>query len=1255
MGATFTFKMEYVESADGPLTNVKLIDKDATTEPPYKAFETLETTVTVADGDTSATGVFEEIYFTAAGTYTFKVTETATSDDVHYKTLDDAEWTYTVVVTYNNATGELSAEGTYTKDGVTTPVASATFENPYTPVPVEDAPEATKVITGEVIAEDKTFKFEITADSSNPEGGATLPANTTVNVTVEAGETTADAVAFGNIKFEKAGTYKFTIKEVIPDDYDSTVWTYDDTEWTWTVEIKDNAGSLEVVSAKYAPDGTAPAATFENNYKPKPVEDAPKATKELTGEPIVEAKTFTFEIAADSTNPEGATLPATKTIDVTVPAGSTTVEAVAFGNIKFEKAGEYKFTIKEVIPDGYDPDAEDNVWTYDQNEWTWTVVIKDADEKLEVESAVYAPEADAAYATFTNTYTPKPTEYAPKATKKLTGLPIVSDKTFKFEIAASADNHEGATLPDNKTITVTVLAGETTAEPVAFDSIKFTKAGTYQFTIKEVLPDGYDPDDPENVWIYDDTVWTLTVVVKDVDEKLEVQSAKFDRDADAVYATFTNTYNSKPTVYQPKATKKLTGEKTVAAKTFTFELAADPNNKAGATLPANKTVTVEVPAGAETVDPGVFDAISFSEAGTYYFTIKEVIPDGYDPNAEDNVWTYDTEVWTLEVVIEDADEKLVVKSAKFDKDADAAYATFENNYKPKPVEDAPKATKKLTGEPTVEAKTFTFEITADSTNPEGATLPATTTIDVTVPAGATTVEAVAFDNIKFEKAGTYKFTIKEVIPAGYDPTATDNVWTYDQDEWTWTVVIKDADEKLEVESAVYAPEADAAYATFENNYKPTPVEDAPKATKKLTGEPTVEAKTFTFEITADPNNKEGGASFTGATTIDVTVPAGATTVAAVAFDNIKFEKAGTYKFTIKEVKPDGVNEEVWTYDQHEWTWTVVIKDADEKLVVESATYDPDEPQATFINNYIPLPTEYTPLVEKLTEGPTYVQDVTFDFTLEFVSATNDQGQDVSDGVSPTTGSVSITVKAGDSTGGDPTPFDTLKFARAGVYVFEIKETIVVGSKTIVYDETVWTLTVTVTDKDEYLEASAEYTAPGKNTSTEKATFTNKFLTGDLIVKKSVKGEEADKDKMFTFTVYLYDAEGNPLQGNYEIYIRYKNKETYAGDVENGTAVFKLKHDMTAIIVGIPIDATWKVVEEKYIHYYPGKTNDTGTIQADGNESVWINKWTDNPPGTGDNTNLILWGSLLGVSGIGIALLVVFAKKRKKEENTSVQS
>ena len=647
-----------------------------------------------------------------------------------------------------------------------------------------------------------------------------------------------------------------------------------------------------------------------------------------------------------------------------------------------------------------------------------------------------------------------------------------------------------------------------------------------------------------------------------------------------------------------------------------------------------------------------FGNIKFEKAGTYNFTIKEVIPSGYDPNAEGNVWTYDQQEWTWTAVIEDNAGTLKVVSATYN--PDEPHATFKNNYKPTPVEDAPKATKELTGEPTVEAKTFTFEITADSGNPEdGATLPATTTIEVTVPAGATTVDPVAFGNIKFEKAGTYKFAIKEVIPSGYDPNAEDNVWTYDQQEWTWTVVIKDADEKLVVESATYDP--DEPHATFKNNYKPTPVEDAPKATKKLTGEPTVEAKTFTFEIAADPNNKEGGASFTGATTIDVTVPAGATTVDPVAFDNIKFEKAGTYKFTIKELKPNGVNEEVWTLDQHEWTWTVVIKDADEKLVVESATYDPDEPHATFINNYIPLPTEYTPLVEKLTEGPTYVQDVTFDFTLEFVSATNDQGQDVSDGVSPTTGSVSITVKAGDSTGGDPTPFDTLKFTRAGVYVFEIKETIVVGSKTIVYDETVWTLTVTVTDKDEYLEASAEYTAPGKDTSKEKATFTNKFLTGDLIVKKSVKGEEADKDKMFTFTVYLYDAEGNPLQGNYEIYIRYKNKETYAGDVENGTAVFKLKHDMTAVIVGIPIDATWKVVEEKYIHYYPGKTNDTGTIQADGNESVWINKWTDNPPGTGDNTNLILWGSLLGVSGIGIALLVVFAKKRKKEENVSAKS
>ena len=816
---------------------------------------------------------------------------------------------------------------------------------------------------------------------------------------------------------------------------------------------------------------------------------------------------------------------------------------------------------------------------------------------------------------------------------------------------------------------------------VTFDEITYTQAdvfnetcngtATLTYRITEVIPDEADRDPNME---YSDAEYVITVTLTAdpaaaTHPQTHKKPLKVEVDpSDPLTIKFTNTYTPPATSIIPPVEKKITGEPPKVGATFTFKMeyvesadgplanvklidkdaTTEPPYKAFETL--ETTVTV---ADGDTSATGAFEEIYFTAAGTYTFKVTETATsdDVHYQTLDSAEWTYTVVVTYNNVTGELSAEGTYTKDGVT---TPVASAIFENPYTPIPVEDAPKATKELTGEPTVEAKTFTFEITADSGNPEdGATLPATTTIEVTVPAGATTVDPVAFGNIKFEKAGTYKFAIKEVIPSGYDPNAEDNVWTYDQQEWTWTVVIKDADEKLVVESATYDP--DEPHATFKNNYKPTPVEDAPKATKKLTGEPTVEAKTFTFEIAADPNNKEGGASFTGATTIDVTVPAGATTVDPVAFDNIKFEKAGTYKFTIKELKPNGVNEEVWTLDQHEWTWTVVIKDADEKLVVESATYDPDEPHATFINNYIPLPTEYTPLVEKLTEGPTYVQDVTFDFTLEFVSATNDQGQDVSDGVSPTTGSVSITVKAGDSTGGDPTPFDTLKFTRAGVYVFEIKETIVVGSKTIVYDETVWTLTVTVTDKDEYLEASAEYTAPGKDTSKEKATFTNKFLTGDLIVKKSVKGEEADKDKMFTFTVYLYDAEGNPLQGNYEIYIRYKNKETYAGDVENGTAVFKLKHDMTAVIVGIPIDATWKVVEEKYIHYYPGKTNDTGTIQADGNESVWINKWTDNPPGTGDNTNLILWGSLLGVSGIGIALLVVFAKKRKKEENVSAKS
>ena len=1091
---------------------------------------------------------------------------------------------------------------------------------------------------------------------------------------------------------------------------DNAVATADDT----VTVIEEIAGGIVIEGVTYpAWVLKLPVKTRETKHDVVTVKNTlemegewtPKALKVLNGRTL-EAGEFTFSLYQVTTDEQGNT---TETlVQGAVPNDSD--GKVTFDTIKYTQAdltfapdgsgsAEFHYYIVE------DSGTLSSV-SYDDKQVNITVTVETKDptdpasgdlDELIV-TADPDPETAPAAFTFTNTYTPDPVAVQPPVKKTISGETPVKDTTFTFSLVYDANQtgngdlsniklKDGDTYVDFHALTTTITIGangiiEGTAN---FEEIWFVDDGTYYFTVTETGPIG-DPNYPE----IDSKVYTYKVVVTDNTStgKLEATGGySLDNQPVTGPAAFINKYVPTPTTQVLKVKKLLDGEPLVDPETkeYQFSLVAsdsESTNSTGYMLTDPTEVTINgQEAAAETIKN--FGTITFSKAGTYVFHITEVPPTDYNHD----VWEYDDTLWKVFVTIEDNGGDLTVKETKYlntktgdYSTADTATAEFTNKYDPTDTDYLPLVTKKIAGHerPEQNKKIFTFTLSADKNNPEGSALPADCEVTITDAGGPVPFDGVIF----FTKAGTYTFYIDETA-------GTDTGYTYDTVQWTLTVTVTDKNEELQVEEAKYEREidgttdvsygvkdfklvADAIGAAFTNTYVPEPTEYQPSVEKNIPGHPTVKEKTFEFTMKLksedsvtntleDPQLPGSSLNGDDELTTSITVPVGASNATNV-FDKIEFTKAGKYVFEIKETVPDDKLPGI-TYDVTTWELEIVVEDKDGKLEVTGHNYTggnlSDDAKAIFNNPYVPEPTEYTPVVEKTTQGPVGVKEMTFEFTMKLKSedsVTNTLEDPQLPGSSlngDDEWKASITIKAGKET--DKTEFDQIEFTKAGTYVFEIRETVVADSKTIIYDETVWTLTVTVTDGDGKLTAKAEYTAAGKTKSTEKATFENIYRTGDLEVKKSVKGEEADKDKMFTFTVYLYDAEGNPLQGNYEIYIQYKNKETYAGDVENGTAVFKLKHDMTAVIVGIPIDATWKVVEEKYIHYYPGKTEDTGTIQESGNESVWINKWTDNPPGTGNDTNLILWGSLLGVSGIGIALLVVFAKKRKKEENGSSES
>ena len=373
---------------------------------------------------------------------------------------------------------------------------------------------------------------------------------------------------------------------------------------------------------------------------------------------------FQFELAFATGDKDSVVMPADTTVTVT---GRGTA---SFGEISFKKAGTYTFTIKELV----DPALQGFGYTFDTAEWTLTVVVIDTDGVLSVDSHNYTAagkQNSTEQASFENSYTAVELPYVPMAEKQLTGEAPLTDETFSFSLAlVSADPAGGAILPANTTATVTG-AGTT-----SFNAITFRAAGTYSFTITEVKGNAQG-------YTYDDSVWTLTV-------KTKLDNGKLVLDGDPVYkqdgllgasnttgAVFENEFHNfvdfTPAVYKSFAANS---DPRPSAVTFSFTL--KPNdNYSGVEMPgltgifgSTATVTGQ--------GKGYFNAIKFTQAGTYLFTITEV-------NGRASGYTYDTSKWTLSVTItEDVNGQLTVGGVSYSKQGTTTvlpdYASFVNSF-----------------------------------------------------------------------------------------------------------------------------------------------------------------------------------------------------------------------------------------------------------------------------------------------------------------------------------------------------------------------------------------------------------------------------------------------------------------------------------------------------------------------------------------------------------------------------------------------
>lgn len=913
------------------------------------------------------------------------------------------------------------------------------------------------------------------ADVPMPEGA---DANTHTITIGNKGTSTNDGFAFQTIKYNGThlnNTYIYEIREVIPqgatDNGDGT-WslngmTYDGTVHTVTVEITDEPNEQGEGMHIVATPSMQPAdVKFTNVYDPTDYtltgDEAIHGTKVLQGREIGDNETFYFQLTQTG-GPE-TVLADSEVKTVTKDSGMD----FAFSELTFSKAGEYTFTVNEVADDQGTEAVDGSGMTYSQNVAKVTIKVKDGGNGALVLDgpAVYENQGsdETGKAVFTNVYEAELKYGAEGAgginvTKQLLDRPMTAGE-FDFTITGEGDAADLTTDAD-KSFQNTGAAADQTITMAKLQSLTFdeTDAGkTYTFIVDETEPaegDGlagvtYDKSQYKvEIEVVDNgngTMHAVTTVTQTMDKhgneianggKVVVDHANSGADGYEVPTFgFVNDYNpnsvdmGEDTNNALQVTKEVIGAPSAADYTFTLT-AQDTADGSVANVKGldENHQTTETTSG--TIEAGgtqtlTFDTLTFTEPGTYTFTVQENEP------AADDGWTFDTNARTITVEVTDVNPAYEPGGDAPQYDGNLYIGevtgnnpTIENKYDHGTVTIGAEGEAALTVEKTVKGwSTDTdFHFTFTPVEEEGVDWD---TVKIAGGADKTAVtddfadgdmHSAQFGEITFTEPGTYKFNVTEDEAQGEitDPAG----WTYDDSTQTITVTVSktDADENYDgkLHATVDGP------AKFENTYKAgtATVEGGNTTfagTKVLEGRQWLENETYDF--TMKPVQQDGVDWSSVGYKTDADAEAAVVTVdsswqaeakgngsdsVSFYFDGIfTFSKAGTYNFNVTEDAPDADGNGM-TYDRHTGLITVTVTDDGTGALKPSVTYGAvtagdGQNNMTFTNRYEADPVTWGSAEDELLGGHKYINDTTgntyalgegqFSFTMRAQAANN---------------------------------------------------------------------------------------------------------------------------------------------------------------------------------------------------------------------------------------------------------------------------
>ena len=718
-------------------------------------------------------------------TFYYVVKEQDSGKTIHGVTYSTATYQIKVVVEDNGIGG---IRTTVTVENATT--STLHFVNAYAVADEASVSfEGTKELLGKDLGEQK-FNFYLFASDANWAKGDIVQSKQNVGA----------AIAFDTIRYTAAGDYYYLIQEELAGQTVSGI-TYDGAIYRIHVKVTDNLdGTLSTVVNMEKVEGetvqTAQAIAFTNVYS-----ITGSASVELSGNKTLSGRDWTandlfhFELLESDA--------AFETLGNVAATGTANPQTGKFGISLTYGVQDVGKTFYYVLQEQNAGQTANGI-TYSATRYAITVTVSDGgDGTVKAVAQVVGGTVDTL--DFTNSYVATPTSTKFGGTKILSlisGNRELRSGDFTFDLYKANESFEilGAAIES-----VTNLADGT----FAFGDVALSAAGSYYFVVKE------NSLNPLGGVVYDNSRYNITVTVTDngmgqlvvFDTSIVKVQEEASEAAEAI--VFVNSYSVSVTHATFGGNKVLTGRDLVEGE-FRFVLVQTDE----AYQIAEGATTFTAVNGAD--GSFSFDAVSFREAGSYYFVIYE------DSTVAAERVTFDTAVYYVRVDVTDngngelvASEPVIVKQGGTE--AEQA-VVFTNVYTPKPAD--------ITVD--IEVNKTVVNKGTESIGPEGFRFLLQELVEgaegtlVTSDAEGKGKYTLTFTEEDIGK--TFQYTLYEVNDGLENVTYSDALYTI-----TIAVTLRQDTNELVATVSVNEEVVEQAVAVFENIYDYTPViPDNPK-------------------------------------------------------------------------------------------------------------------------------------------------------------------------------------------------------------------------------------------------------------------------------------------------------------------------------------------------------------------------------------------------------------------------------------------